>query len=308
MEKKHECLKCNKKYSSYKSLWRHNNEHHTNILTEKTFICEKCNNNLSCRQSKYKHQKICKIINNNNIEIEKIKLEQLKEEKDKIKEELKLIKLKLKLEKTKKLDTKTFKSLNKMLMERSFNMKNSNIINSNNVNSNNSTNIQNNINIIGFGKEEITDIISNKDKKIIMNSGPYCLEKLIEISNCGNYNQTKNLVITNLKDNYAYKYDKKLGYFVTTSKTSALNDLINNRVNDIEIIYDELVNSSKINTFMKDKVCAFLKKINENNKFINEEENKSYDTYKDYKKEKILVLLYDNQDKITKDITLLFTN
>jgi hypothetical protein len=34
-----------------------------------------------------------------------------------------------------------------------------------------------------------------------MNAKFYCLEKLVEIIHCGNYNQFKNIIITNMKDN-----------------------------------------------------------------------------------------------------------
>ena len=34
-----------------------------------------------------------------------------------------------------------------------------------------------------------------------------CLEKLINIIHCDKYNQFKNIIITNMKDNYIYKYD-----------------------------------------------------------------------------------------------------
>jgi hypothetical protein len=192
-----------------------------------------------------------------------------------------------------------------MLMERSYNIKNSN--NNNNINSNNTiNNIQNNINLIGFGKEEMVELLSNKEKRNILNNGLCCLEKFVEISNCGDHDKSKNLIITNLKDNYAYKYDDKLGYFIKTSKNEAIDDLMTNRVNDIEIIYEEFEQSTKINLQMKNKVKEFINKINDNQKFIDQGENKIYETYKEYKKDKIVLLLYNNQDKITKDITLLF--
>jgi len=37
-----------------------------------------------------------------------------------------------------------------------------------------------------------------------------------------------------------YKYDDKLGYFIAGNKNEICSDLINNRVMDIEAIYDEL--------------------------------------------------------------------
>ena len=47
-----------------------------------------------------------------------------------------------------------------------------------------------------------------------MNAKFYCLEKLVEIIHCGNYNQFKNIIITNMKDNqeeeFFYKQMKVL--------------------------------------------------------------------------------------------------
>lgn len=314
----HYCNICNKKYSSYKSLWLHNKKYH-NVNQPQTTIkhpelttiqsqiqppkidqyaCSFCNKIFNHYNNKWRHQKKCSIKVTTIIDATKQKELELEIKK----EESNILKLKIKLEKTKRIDTKTFKSLNKMLMDHSFKMKNSNY------NSNNTSNIQNNtFNLVGFGNENIVEALSNKDKKQILNSGYCCLEKIIELSNCAEKDQFKNLVITNLKDNYAYKYDDKLGYFITTSKADALKDLIYDRVNDIEVIFNEISNSSKIDDKMKSIIQKFLDKIHDDElKFKDENENKTFDNYFEYKKDKIIILLYNNQDKITKDITLLF--
>ena len=51
------------------------------------------------------------------------------------------------------------------------------------------------------------------------------LDKLIEITHCGEYPQFKNVVITNLKDDFAYKYDSNKGFFVTVKKNDLLEDV-----------------------------------------------------------------------------------
>jgi hypothetical protein len=284
-----------------------------NILNKKLIVCIKCNRQFNHRQCKYKHEKICKNnINQKNIEqnnidqikLEEIKLEQIKLEEikleeiklEQLKEETNILKLKLKLNNKKNITS--FKSLNNMLMNKNYM-----------ANSNNTTNniINNNIQLISYGKEEIPDTLTIKDKKQILNAGNLCLEKLIEITNCGVYNQFKNIIITNLKDNYVYKYDEKLGFFTIANKTDTLNDLINNRVMDIEEIYNELTEANKINIEIKNKIKMFLEKIqNEENKFTDHNENITYDNYKNYKINKIKILLYNNNDKITKDIALYY--
>ena len=316
------CNDCNKEYKSYQSLWNHNKKFHIWFVSKNTpdvskntpdvfknnldkVTCKFCNKQYSTPQNRWKHEQKCKK-KENELEIEKVKLEQIKEElkikqeeNNKLKEESKLIKLKIKLQNTKKLDTKTFKSLNKMLMDRSH----KNITNNTTVN-----NINNYFNISGFGKEDILDVLTYKEKKYILNQKYNCLNKLIEITNCGNYNNFKNIIITNLKDNYAYKYDDKLGYFIAGNKNEICSDLINNRVMDIEAIYDELSTANKIDDKTKEIIQTFLDKIGDDVlKFTDNENNIIYPNYKDYKINQIKILLYNNQDKITKDISLVFS-
>jgi len=189
-------------------------------------------------------------------------------------------------------------------MNRSYNMNNSNI----NSNNGNTTHIQNNnVQLFGFGKEELLNHLTNKEQKNIINSGNLCLEKLIEITNCGQHNEFKNIVITNVKDNFIYKYDDKLGYFVIANKNDILNELVSRRMFDLDAIYTKLSDADKIDHKTKDKIEKFFEKIqNEHNKFVDENENITYPNYKDYKINRIKILLYNNQDKITKDLLLYF--
>jgi hypothetical protein len=126
---------------------------------------------------------------------------------------------------------------------------------------------------------------------------------MVEIAHCGNYNQFKNIVITNLKDNIAYRFDQTKGYFLTTTKNDVLNDIINNRITDIEEIYDELSTTNKINEETKNLITKFLEKIqNEDAKFVDENENITYDNYKSYKSDKIKILIYNNNQKISNEL------
>jgi hypothetical protein len=303
------CKRCNKQYASYKSLWNHNTKFHNNSTSNSTLNvvtstsnstsnenkhqCKFCLKNYSSRQNKWNHEQKCKINNipNKNLEIEKIQLEKLKEEN-------KLMKLKIKLQGMKRLDNKTFKAVNKYLMDRSYN---------NNVNSNNT--INNNYQILSIGNEQLNEVLTMKDKKAIINSKLCALEKIVEIAHCGNYNKFKNIIITNLKDNFAYKYDENKGYFVTTTKNDVFNDLVSYRITDIEEIYDELSSANKIDNDTKELIQKFLDRIqNENQPFIDHNEEITYSNYKSYKINNIKILLYNNQDKITKDIALLFSD
>ena len=315
------CKICNKNYKSYQSLWNHNKKFHNNdckdckgnvndknkIVKEniKKYICELCNKNFSSRQSKYEHKK--NICSKKELEIERIKLDQINAEKEKIKEEKYKIKeqneslrLKIKLQNCKKLDDKTFKAVNKYLMDRSFR--------NNNINSNNNNNItNNNYQIFSLGNEQLVDKLTMTEKRQIMNAILCSVEKIVEIAHCGNYTQFKNIVITNLKDNFAYKYDESKGFFVTVTKNDDLTDLIGDRTMDIEAIYNELSSANKIDEKTKTLIQNFLDKIQSDDVSYYDEDIK-YENYKSYKINNMKILLYNNHDKITKDIALLFTN
>lgn len=309
----HKCNICNKEYTSYKSLWNHNKIKHTNTINQlsavtqssinqisvidKKYKCKYCENLYNHLQSRWKHEKKCSNKNNKTI-VDEILMKN---------KEIEILKLKLELEKAKKLDNKTFKAINKILKDKAAN-KIKMIATNGNI-ANNSHNVINNIQINGFGKEEILETLTMKEKKQILNSKMLCLEKFVEIAHCGNYTQFKNIIITNMKDNFAYKFDEKLGYFILTTKNELFSDLLTNRIFDIEAIYDELSEANKIDDNTKEIIQKFLDKIQDDStEFIDYEEDHKYDNYKKYKIDKIKILLYNNQDKITKDIALLISS
>jgi len=208
----HSCNICNKQYSSKSSLCNHNKKYHSeksppnppdnpqfpqNIISNK---CKYCNKIFSRSDSLLRHQKICK----NRVKSDE--LNKIKEEKELValqlelkKEETKILKYKLKLEKSEKKDTVTLKKLNRLLIERNNKIKH---INSHNTINSNNQQIINNFQLVGFGKEEILETLTNHEKRLIMNAKYASLEKLIEIVHCGKYSQFKNIILTNIKDNY----------------------------------------------------------------------------------------------------------
>jgi hypothetical protein len=317
------CEICNKYYSSKSSLCNHNRMFHSDENNEcqkmskivnpcqksvkksqKIFLCEKCKKQFNSRQAKWYHFKKC---NYNNEEIEKIQEEtkqkeielKIKQEETRLKkEEAAILKLKLKLQKATKVDNITLKKLNKLLLER-----NNRIKNSNNTNNSHNTNIQNNIvnyQIVGFGKEQnIHELLTNQEKRMILNSKFGSLEKLIETIHCGKYNQFKNIIVTNIKDNFLYKYDEKQGMFVLSNKAEVLNLLVDYRMGDLEVIYNDFLENNKIDNKTKDCIERFINKINYSTNDGNKHEN-----FKQYKINEIKMLLFNNQEKITNDISL----
>ena len=322
------CNICNKIYKSYKSLWNHNKKYHINgviqsnflvteiskKVTEKSITCKYCNKIFKHKQNKHAHEKNVCQPKHNKAQQEKeendkkrLELEIIKENNIRLKEEARILNLKLKLQKSEKVDNITLKKLNKLLLERHNRIKNS-TVNSHNNNTINNNHIVNNFQLIGFGKEDdLCDTLTKHDKKLIMNAKYCCLEKLVEIVHCGKYSQFKNIIITNMKDNYMYKYDDKKGVFVLSTKSDVLNSLINYRLGDLEIIYNDLLEKNKLDENTKNCIEKFVNKINYSDSKYIDSDGKDHENFKEYKISEIKVLLFNNQDKITNDISLLLT-
>ena len=292
-----QCSICNKIYSSNSSLYNHKRNIHNlkKNITKENHHCRYCNKEYLMYKSKWKHEKKCNKKDTPEDTAAVSIPEPIQKEMDKMKEQIQ--KLQEKLLSSKRLDNKTFKSLNKILIERS-------TINSHN---NNTINNTNNYQIVSIGNEDLANVLTMQQKKQILNSKLNSLEKLVEIAHCGEMNQFKNIIITNLKDNYAYKYDETKGYFIAVPKNTLLDNLIMVRLTDIEAIYDELKTANKIDDRTKRIIQNFLDKM-ENTETPVIENDVKYENYKSFKIDNIKILLYNNQDKITKNIALLISD
>ena len=297
------CTICVKKYKSYKSLWKHNyiyhkkediqtiqpnihNTHSENIQNIQKNIhnkCIKCDKILSNYYSKWRHEKTCKEIKKEeenkmellikeNLEI-KQKLEN-KNEKENIEMKKEMLEYKKEMEKLKdmlqkalKIHPKTLTKINKKL-----NNTNNGIIN-------------NNI-IVQLGRENLSEILSNKEKIGILNRQAMGLNDLIELVHAsGKYKQFMNVCITNLQNTIAYKFDEKANSFIAVNKNELLNDLVDSRVYDIEKFFEEYQTKFE------------PKKVEQIKKFIERMSNEE-DSLKGIKKEEIKLILYNNLEKI----------
>jgi hypothetical protein len=225
-------------------------------------------------------------------------MERIRLENEKQKEEIK--RLQAKLLTSKRLDNKTFKAVNKILIERSLRNSNNNNTNSNNT-INNTINNNNTFHICSLGKEDLMNVLTTEQKKQILDSRLFSLEKMVELVHCGEMDQFKNVAITNLKDNYAYRYDDSKGYFITVPKNNLFDEIVSMRVTNIEEIYDEMKNANRINERTKKVIKDFLDKMEDENTPFYDNEVK-YDNFKACKMDKIKIILYNNQEKITQDI------
>ena len=118
------------------------------------------------------------------------------------------------------------------------------------------------------------------------------LEKMVEVVHCGTRDDFKNIVITNLKDKFAYKYDSQKGFFVSIDKNILLDELFLYRVLDLEAIYNELSTANKIDNRTKKIIQDFLDKLDDKSVYV--EESVKYADFKAYKQSKIKILLYNN--------------
>ena len=110
-----------------------------------------------------------------------------------------------------------------------------------------------------------------------------------------------------MKDNFMYKYDDSKGQFILSTKNEVLNSLINYRLEDLEVIYNDLLGKNKLDDATKNSIENFINKINYVDDKFTDLDGKEHDNYKQYKINEIKILLFNNQDKITNDISLLLS-
>jgi hypothetical protein len=311
------CTDCNKEYKSYTTLWNHNRIKHDGVKTVKSelpispdgdknllFKCRNCPKVYKHKQSRFTHERTC-TGDCIELQIENKRIIALDKERDILHTKKEILELQLKIRNANKINPKTFKALNKILIERSANntMTNSNIFSNN---SNCNTQIINHNyfpNITSIGKENVCLSLTSSDKMLILDSKRNSLEKIVELVHCGTHNEFKNIIITNLKDKFVHKYDSTKGYFTAVDKSELLEKLVTFRIMDLEAIYDELSSANKIDQQTKGIIQKFLDQLESGEAYI--DDTGQYENFKAFKTNSIKILLYNNQDKITKDIALL---
>jgi hypothetical protein len=110
------------------------------------------------------------------------------------------------------------------------------------INSNNTINmtINNNIQYVELGDEELSKVFSKKEKMNILKLGGGALDKIITHTHLNDaYPQFQTIIITNVKGNQAYIYNKNLKKFIVMDKTKILESLIEYRFDDLQFFYDE---------------------------------------------------------------------
>ncbi len=284
LQKVFSCNECNKNYKHRQSLYNHMKKFHPknskklhngsktlqmapkytleNESGRNIIKCEFCNKTFSKKSNLQKHINLNRCKKKNDIILS------LKKENEELKMNFQKEITELK-EQIKELMNKNCKIHYKTLQK---------------INTQNNIQNQQNINIIGFNKENLLELFSDKEKLKILKKKYDSLNYFIEYAHFNNkYPQLKNIKITNMKDNIAYKYDDSKNKFIATTKDDLINDLVISRMTDIDEfqteIYDKL--SSKEQSIIKNML----------DEFYNDE-----DKYKDKKKEDIKFIIYNNSE------------
>ena len=165
------CDHCNKSFKSYQSRWNHVNRYHKNINIQELDInihnnihndiqkciykCSYCKKEYNTYFIKWRHEKKCK--HNKSGKTDEIK--ELKKENLQMKEQME--ELKDMLQKALKIHPKTLQKINNQLN-----------------NSHNNNGIINNY-YLQVGNEGLTELMSAKEKKNILNLSANCINELI---------------------------------------------------------------------------------------------------------------------------------
>lgn len=273
-KKDFKCSVCNKKYVSNKSLWNHRNKLHNDSIVKKTenaikiYNCRKCNKTYNNKQSRWSHEKVCKNNSTNRIE-------SLENTVNELKNQLALI-----VEEKGKVHHKTLQKINNQLNNQLNNINNGNIINNT---------------YVKFGDVEYEKILDNMQIKQILNKQHQSLEESIkQIHFNKDLPEYSNIFITNMKDDLAYVFDGK--QFISIRKNEMLNELIDVHTKEINLSLEK--NKCDMNQKQVVRLEKFLDMLNDDDtKFTDEENMRTYPSYKAYKINSIKLMIYNNSDK-----------
>ena len=297
------CKLCNKNYSSYKSLWNHNKKFHNNIVNQmsnvvkntsnnvkqssniiKQYHCSYCDKCFEIRQTRWAHEQKCKNINNKDKQIEL-----LREENELIREEFNNAIIEIKKEFIDLLKNNNITSENlKQINNKVHNVNNKYV----NCTVNNG---QINNTYVKFGNLDYTKIFSEKEICSLMTNYKYkCLEEFIKKVHFNDkYPEYGNIFITNLRDNIAYIFDGK--EFIASDKTDTIIELIDDHANEINLSLDN--HKENLNDYTIKKIEDMLEKLESEDKFLDENNNKTYNNYKVYKINCIKKDIYNLSDR-----------
>jgi len=295
------CNICNKEYSSQSSLCNHNKKFHKNNdkycqpivnscqpivnscqpivnLCQPKIRCENCNREFNTRQSKSKHKKKCTVNNDNKIEQLEEKNKILEDTINELKKQVSTI-----LEEKGKIHHKTLQKINNQL--------------TNNINNNGNINNGKIINntYVKFGDVDYQKILDNKQVKHILNQQFMSLEESIKLVHFNkDLPEYNNVFITNMRDDIGYIFNGT--EFISIKKNEMLNELIDSHVKEINLSLEK--HKNKLNEKYVNRLEKFLDMLNDDDtKFTDQNNQRTYPSYKAYKINSLKLLIYNSSDK-----------
>jgi hypothetical protein len=146
------------------------------------------------------------------------------------------------------------------------------------------------INLIGFGREELNDVLTKKEKINVLKNKFMCLDYIVKHVHFNDkYPQFKNIKITNTQNAIAYKYDNDAKKYIAIDKDELLREIIDERMSDVSTFYETYVDELDSKTI--EAMEKILNKINNNDT-----------TYINQKKNDIKLIIYNNRDKVPKEV------
>ena len=310
------CDKCNKNYSSYQSLWIHNKKYHSKKETDGNgkvtdgngkvtvydengkantkFECCYCGKNFKCKQNKYEHEKkVCGSKNKNENELKKLQKEneKIQKENEKLREEFKNAINEIKKEfidliKNGQVLPHNLKQINNKVQKVNIKYGNHNNINNGQIINNT---------YVKFGTLDYTKIFSEKEICKLMTNFKYkCIEEFIkQVHFNDKHPEYGNIFITNLRDNIAYVFDGN--EFMAHDKTDTMIELIDDHANEINLSLDN--HRKNLNPYTITKIEDMLKKLESEEKYTDENNGKTYDSYKVYKMNTVKKDIYNLSDR-----------
>jgi len=83
-----------------------------------------------------------------------------------------------------------------------------------------------------------------------------------------------------------------------------MTELIDERLENIRELFEELSETKKIDNKTKELIQDFLEQMDNNEKYIEKSSGITYKNFRAYKEHKVKILIYNNSDKISKDLAI----
>ena len=142
---------------------------------------------------------------------------------------------------------------------------------------------------------EYEKILNNKQIKHILNQQYQSLEESIkQIHFNEELPEYSNIFITNMKDDLGYVFNGK--QFISIRKNEMINELIDVHTKEINLSLEK--NKNKLNERYVTRLEKFLDMLNDDDTSFTDNNNKrTYSSYKAYKINSIKLLIYNSSDK-----------